>query len=570
MANISPESTSDLQKRKALGRSYLNANRVKEGIEVFAALAKDYPDDVEILLILGDLYLGGGDESTALQLYASALKVDPTRSDIIQRIQLAAPEKVGKIAPPAEEVPTDPIAITRLLQRLSGRQTPINEAEIERAADLLNEIVSNPNPAQKVAEHLEEIDALLPALVELNIRQAHSDGRPDLANALLSLQMNINLQISSGRETKKAQSGNSTVARLKSVAARAQWKILFMVPNEHEIPIRITSLMDALKECGCKVSVADTYLPHSSPMPDIAVLNCPHASQAMMESMAFFTASHIPVIIDIDRDYEEIPIDHPDYQRLGLGTQPMARAYISSLLLANQVIAPNNLLVEKFHRAGYSSRYIPDGWSRQNKLWNRPPSPRNNINIGWLTTTGLKEDLAIVRRVVNRVIREFPQTQLVIAGDPESYQLFEGLPEGRKLYLPPVSVEDYPYLLSQVDILLVPLRNIPFNQTVSDRILMEAGIKRIPWLASPVPAFQDWKAGGLLANTLDEWHTYLRQLVMDKDLRTSLGEAGRQHSAHREMSGVSLFWLEAIEQLLQPSAVQEKSFQQISKPVNVQ
>jgi glycosyltransferase involved in cell wall biosynthesis len=325
-----------------------------------------------------------------------------------------------------------------------------------------------------------------------------------------------------------------------------------------------------MKESGCRPSVSSTFQPDKDERPDIVVLHCPHASQPMLESMAFFSASHIPVVVDIDMNYEEMPIDHPEYNRFGLGTQPTARAYISSLLLANQVTAPSNLLVEKLRMAGYSARYIPDGWSRQNRLWSRPPSPRNSINIGWITTTGLRDDLALIRRVVNRVIREFPQTQLVIGGDSESYQLFEGLPESRKLYLPPVSMEDYPYLLSQVDILLVPLRNIPFNHTVSDRILMEAGIKRIPWLASPVPAFQEWKAGGLLANTLDEWHTYLRQLVLDKDLRASLGDAGKEHSAHREMNGVSLFWLEMIDQLLQVPAEPVNSYHPYSSPVNAQ
>jgi glycosyltransferase involved in cell wall biosynthesis len=566
MSNINPEPSSDLEQRKTAGRNFLNSNQVKDGLEVFAAILKDYPNDIESILIVGDLYLGSGDESTALKLYASALKLDPSRADIIQRIQMAVPESDSKkAAPQAEEIPSDPEAIARLLERLSGRQTPISEAEINRANDLLNMIVSSPNPAEMVSQRLDEIDALLPALIELNIRQANSEGRSDLANALLSLQTNINLQMQNAKEARKTPN-----IRVKGLVGHGQWKILFLAPDAHELPTRVGTVAEALKGYGCKITVASSFQPNVDEKPDAVIFCCPHTSQALLESMAFFSTSHIPVILDLENNYEEMPIEHPDYARLGLGTQQSARAYVSSLLLATRITTPNNMLMNRLKSTGYAANYIPDGWSRQNKLWTRPPAHRNTLNIGWMATTGQRDDLATIRRVVNRVIREFPHTQLVIAGDSGAYQLFDGLPEGRKLYLPPVAPEDYPYLLSQIDILLVPLRNIPYNHTVSDRILVEAGIKRIPWVASPVPAFQDWKAGGLLANTLDEWHTYLRQLVIDDELRGTLGEAGRQHSVPREMSGVVLLWVDLLNELIEKSQENSTQPNQYATPVSAQ
>jgi tetratricopeptide (TPR) repeat protein len=269
MIEINPDQPLDLQQRKTIGRNYLSANRVKEGLEVFAAILKDYPEDIETLLVLGDLYLGSGDESTALQLYATALKIDPARADTIERIQLAVPENVGEAVRPAEEVPNDPEAINRLLQRLSGRQSPINEVEIQRAAELLNTIVSSSNPADMVSQHLEEIDALLPALIELNIRQANSDGRPDLANALMNLQMNINLQIQSAKGFSKPRSPSSNAARLRSLASRSQWKVLILVPDTREIPTRITTVAEALNESGCRVSIASAYRASPDDKPDV-------------------------------------------------------------------------------------------------------------------------------------------------------------------------------------------------------------------------------------------------------------------------------------------------------------
>jgi glycosyltransferase involved in cell wall biosynthesis len=164
---------------------------------------------------------------------------------------------------------------------------------------------------------------------------------------------------------------------------------------------------------------------------------------------------------------------------------------------------------------------------------------------------GQIEDVAEIRRVVTRVVREFPQTRLVIGGDPQVYHLFEHLPESRRLYLPAVGYEDHPYLLGQVDILLLPHRKTPFNSTLSDRPLVEAGVRGIPWLASPVPAYTTWSTGGLVASSLEEWHTYLRQLVLDANLRASLSEAGRRQAESREMDLLALDWLDLIAEVIE-------------------
>jgi hypothetical protein len=137
--------------------------------------------------------------------------------------------------------------------------------------------------------------------------------------------------------------------------------------------------------------------------------------------------------------------------------------------------------------------------------------------------------------------------------------LFEDLPENRRIYLPPVSEEDFPYLLSQVDILIQPFQNIPYNLSQPDRLLVQAGVRRIPWVASPMPELRAWGSdavlrggascqavsGGMFASTPDEWHTCLRQLVLDTELRTSLGRSGRARAEEREIHKTSRLWLEA-------------------------
>jgi glycosyltransferase involved in cell wall biosynthesis len=117
------------------------------------------------------------------------------------------------------------------------------------------------------------------------------------------------------------------------------------------------------------------------------------------------------------------------------------------------------------------------------------------------------------------------------------------------MYLPAVAHEEFPYLLSQVDILLVPLRGTPYNLSQPDTLLMEAGAKGIPWVASSIPSFQRWQKGGFISDVLDEWHLNMRHLVMDEELRRRLGREGRLAAETREMKQMGKLWLEMINQV---------------------
>ena len=192
-----------------------------------------------------------------------------------------------------EPVPTDPEALARLLMRLTGRKVPITEKEMVRAASLLQDILQSASPAQMVAEHLDDIDNLLPALIEINIRQARADGRGDLAKALQNLQINIAIQL----EGQKSQA----VAQLKSpenlepvvkpeVPAETQirftGRVLVLVPDMYEIPARIAMLVTGLKQLGCKVKISNQFKPEADAVADVMIASNPHLNPQMMENLS--------------------------------------------------------------------------------------------------------------------------------------------------------------------------------------------------------------------------------------------------------------------------------------------
>lgn len=529
----------ELKVRKILGRTYLNENKLSEALDIFVKLLADYPDDLETILILGGFYLAGGDGKTAKELYLRAQQLDPQSKTIQRQIMLAEEMKDGRSDKP---VSTDLEDVSQLLQKLTGQNKEFDERDIMRAANLLDKIINSGNPAELVTENLDQIDDLLMALIEVNVRQARADGRGDIADALRNLQLNIDYQ--------KIAKDNPVPVR--SVTGR---NLLLLSPDPVKRSKRMSLLETTLESFGCLVTEKTRFISGRDELPDLVIASDPHINPVLVEDLARLSQAGVPIVLDLGADYRQMPVSHPDYPRAGLGTESSSVAFTKALSLADVVTIPSEAQITSLSEVTDRVRVVPDGWSRQNRLWEKKTDPRGMISLGWDGTSGDVDDLMMIRRFIVRILREFTNTRIVIIGNPQSYRLFDGMPENRRKYIPLVAHDEFPFLLSQIDILMVPLRNVPQNISMSDTLLMEAGAKGVPWVASPMPAYRDWNAGGVFSETLDDWHLNLRHLIMDADLRSRLGSAGREAAQTREMDYVGRVWMDIIQSMTGTSVV---------------
>lgn len=549
--------SSDLTQRKSLGKQHLEANRIEQAIQVFAQILREYPADIESYLILGDCYLADGDPDTALAFYTQAQQLAPQDTRVLRRMNLAQVEVTlgagGKTMTVATDLPVSMSLAARskqvadLLERLASRPAAISEADVQRAAGLLEEILHSPHPALKVAERLDEIDALIPALLELNIRQARQDGREDLAIGLENLLQNIYLQ----KEVHGDAVAPLTAVTPQDDLARRPVRILWIDPLPDLPLIACKVPLAKLSELDCQFIKLN--LKQASELSDFdAVLAVhPHGDPASMEWLAAAHGAKLPVLLYLEADFEQIPLQHPAFELVGLGNSARAKAYSAACWLADRIVVPSETFANTLRQAGFQVTVIPPAWDTDDFSNSKPVRPHHTFNIGWIGLGGELEDVFQVKRMIVRVLREFPHVRLVIAGDVEVYQLFDSLPESRRIFLPILESEDYWYALRQMDVLLLPLRNTPFNNSLSDKRLIDAGGRGIPWLASPCAAAVNWASGGLIAHSLDEWHTYLRQLVLDNDLRVSLGNAGRQQVQLRSQNLQSRLWYHILRESIQ-------------------
>jgi tetratricopeptide (TPR) repeat protein len=516
--------------------------------EILSGL-QHHPEDLEAYMLLGDAYLSSGNINRAKCLYQRALALDPANSDVQHRIK-SIHQTMTPGTQSESEVPSDPAKIAKILQEMTGRREPIRQQDLEDAARILNEMVRSEKPAEVVSNNLIQIDTLLPSLLEINIRQAISDGRPDLAEALQNLLTNITLQLDNviSHPGGLAPGSNPGIRRQADSIQKA--RILFLAPESESSGPRHAQIAAGLQNQGIEASSAVDISRAEIRNYDLVVAHNPHISSNIMSALATCSAFKIPIIVDLDLDFESMPVNHFKYGTCGIGSRASAKAFSTALLLADLLTVPSEMQAHSFRSAGNNVRVIPDGWPQTNKFWDKKPPRRDTFNLGWMDYSGQLLDLTLIRRILLDILSDFPHTRIVLGGDPSVCQYFDEIEESRRIFIPAPRYEDMPFLLGQVDLLLIPLRNTPFNHTLPDRPLLEAGIRRIPWIASPIESFTAWGAGGLIARDELSWHTYVRQMILDPNLYQALGQSGREKAEEREVTSILPLWNDVLEQAL--------------------
>lgn len=526
----------ELHRLRDLGRYYLQSNKIDQALQTFVALLDKFPDDIGSIVILGDSYLMAGDPSAARDLYQVALDLDPDRKDVQHRIQLAENTFSSETGIAGGFPPLHTQAVNRLIERLTGKPSSINEEQIQRAAELLDNTIHSDSPASSVSEHLDEIDALLPAILELNIRQARSQGRTDLAADLLDLQSSI-ITSQSG-STKIENTGD--LQSVITVDQKDAVRVLLIGEPSIFSPFRQQVMATSLRQDGITVEEDWESLPLPWANIDLVIAHNPHTNPVFMKALAAWAGAGNPILVDLDTDFRVLP-----KARLN-----ETRAFNAVIQLADILTFPSTQTALRFSSEGYRALTIPDGWTQKNSLWQKESPESAKFNIGIFTDSGKSEDVASIRRAVIRILREFPQTRLVVSGDPEVYPLFDSIPDTRRIYLPPTESDDYPYLLAQADIHLFPLQNNEISQLESDRKLMEVGVRKIAWIASPNPAVEEWNVGGFVARSLDDWYSHLKTLIEDQELRDKLAQDGYDKAMEREAGKMAGIWASVIQKTI--------------------
>lgn len=171
-----------------------------------------------------------------------------------------------------------------------------------------------------------------------------------------------------------------------------------------------------------------------------------------------------------------------------------------------------------------------------NQILNVPPErslkKSRELVIGWGGSHGHLEDMAeISRPLINWLITR-PEISLHLMCSETIWKLFDSLPQHKKKWIHPGSLNDYYDFLAGIDIGIAPLKNHAFNRSRSDVKFLEYAVSGLaPVMAHLEPYIHSVKVGktGFLFKNTDELIIILNQLAEDKLLIQNISKEARQY-----------------------------------------
>jgi Flp pilus assembly protein TadD len=523
-ASLAPQ---DLASINGLASSLIQLGNAEEAIEYFEKVIALTPQSTEGHNNLGVGHLICGHYPQAEEAFRQAIDVNPDNVQAWKNLSLAClkqnkmEEGVQILASIVKTHPKDVEALYLLGQCYQ-------EAEEFESAKFLYE------QAAKIAPEFTLLKDALASLPGATVDPTRI-ARAEHAQKLSAL-----------KGIKKVRSKSSSPSALKAIPSSGDDLMNsapFFTPGQSlaffglpELPggRRVELLARLLSKSGHSTKFAQTVEPVDLEKFDCFIFSQPHISSDLINGVMACIQADKRFVVDIDQDYHAMPEDHPAYAQFGQGNATAMKALKIMLQEAEWVSAPSSVLAERMAPFAKAVKVILPMWDQENPLWNKSKTKRTPFNLGWIGTMADRADLITIKSTLEDCIKNIPQAQLVIAGDSAAYELFDGISESRRLFLPAANPEDIPYVLSQFDILLIPFRDNLFNQAKSDLALLEAGVLRIPWVATPIQSYKEWGEGGIFAETAEEWCEAITRLVNDEKLGLELGEKGRVKAEDRE------------------------------------
>lgn len=193
-------------------------------------------------------------------------------------------------------------------------------------------------------------------------------------------------------------------------------------------------------------------------------------------------------------------------------TPPPFEQFKLGLRIVHAATVPSTQLVNDWQ--GYTDTYLLPNYIELDRYLNITPSKHDGIVIGWggsLTHLQSFKESGVLR-ALQRLCQVRPNVKVMICGDPRVYELIP-LPAGQKLFQPWTSIDNWPRLLSNIDIGLAPLYG-QYDQRRSWIKVLEYIVMKIPWIASDGPAYQSLRQyGWLVKNTPNAWERILLDMV---------------------------------------------------------
>jgi glycosyltransferase involved in cell wall biosynthesis len=230
----------------------------------------------------------------------------------------------------------------------------------------------------------------------------------------------------------------------------------------------------------------------------------------------------VGIVWDNDDDIMAIPRSNPNYRRLGgaAGRAKIVAGLRRMVATADVVTTPSVLLAEQYRQFGAADvrlleNFLPPEFGRVK------PAKHAGVTLAWLAGLEHQHDYQQLRLkpTLERLLGAHPALRVMSIG------LGLGLQSDRYEHHPQVDFLQLANVLSNADVGIAPLADIPWNRARSNIKLKEYAAAGVPWLASPVGSYVGMgeDEGGRLVPD-DGWHDAIEALLIDGRARRKLAK----------------------------------------------
>lgn len=276
---------------------------------------------------------------------------------------------------------------------------------------------------------------------------------------------------------------------------------------------------------------------------DVVVLQRP-LTDVLAGAIPFLQRAGIKVVVDIDDDFTAISPRNISFNSVHPKRSPRRnwQHLADACAQADLVVVSTPALADVYGRHGrvvVVRNRVPERY-----LWAPRVSHEGPVRIGWSGSIDTHPD--DLHELGNSVAR-------VCAGGAAEFRVVgtgKGVRRALGLGADPVStgwrpIDEYPSLLADLDVGVVPLKLDRFNEAKSALKLMEMSALGTPAVVSPTSENVRMAAlvGADVAATPKEWAAKLRRLVVDPAERVERGELAREAMAgHTYEAHCGEFW----------------------------
>jgi glycosyltransferase involved in cell wall biosynthesis len=223
-------------------------------------------------------------------------------------------------------------------------------------------------------------------------------------------------------------------------------------------------------------------------------------------------------------------VDYDDNPHVKYAHWPVLRRRIPRIMAAAEAVVVGNN-----HMAGYAQQFarrvcvIPTVVDLSRYRQRVDAGPSNTVRVAWIGTPLNASLLKDVIPTLKRLQSQHPTLSFRLIGAGAGFPC-----DGLGVEILPWSERTETELLAECDIGIVPLPDTEFTRSKSGLKPIQYMACALPVVASPVGVnreiVEDGK-NGYLASSSNDWFQKLDRLIRDRELRMSLGRAGREKVA---------------------------------------